>query len=100
MKPKIKKIGFVSIEVVIVAALILGVGLAGVGMLSTNGRQLMQNGIDKLIWFDDESNNGEDSGGEYKIPKNPIIDYDDRGYPGDSNVNPGDINNEADFVFV
>lgn len=64
---KFKKFGFVSIEVVITAALILAVGLIGINLLANSGNKLVQNGLnelDSLGVFE----NGSDDGGEVTPP--------------------------------
>lgn len=45
---KLKKIGFVSVELVIMAAIILTSGLAGVFVFGEKGSNAMQDGLDKL----------------------------------------------------
>lgn len=60
--------------------------------LSGTGRQLAQNGISRL------DNTGVFDGA-IDLPETPVPDYDENGYPKDSNVALGDINAESDFVF-
>lgn len=81
--------GYVSIEAVITAALILSVGFFALLNLSGTGSQLVQNGLNKL-----DSLNLFGSGPVAGGPE-----YDENGYPKDSNINPEDINPASDFTF-
>lgn len=84
----IKKIknGFVSIEVVIVAALILAVGLAGITAMGVKGQQTASNGLDKLDALGVFGEGGE--GSEYAT-----------GYPSGLQVVKTDVNAEDDFTY-
>lgn len=46
---KIKKLGFISIELVIIAAIVMAAGLAGITALGGKGGQLAKNGTDKVF---------------------------------------------------
>lgn len=89
---KQKTKGFMSIELVIVASLILFVGIASVASLGTIGSSTVKNGLAKLDLlglFSDEVKN------EVPVENNdPVI-----GYPEGLTITPDMINPESDFVF-
>lgn len=89
---RLRKIGYVSIETVIVAAIILAAGLFGVLGLSGTGGQLVRNGIDKLEDLGVFPGGGNNGGGN-------DFTYDENGYPSDLDVKPGDITPVDEFQF-
>lgn len=46
---KIRRLGFISIELVIIASIVMAAGLAGIISLGGKGNQLAQNGTNKVF---------------------------------------------------
>lgn len=86
---KIAKKGFVSIEVVITAAIVLAVGLGGIMTLGGNGASTMNKAMNRL-----------EATGTFGGPVAVASEYDDYGYARVLNINPSDINAEADFTYA
>lgn len=88
---KNKRIGFVSIEVIIVAALIMASGFLGISTLKNTGTEMMSKSLNKLdilgIFTED-----------VELPVVPT--YDSNGYDTTLNVQTSDINAEADFTYT
>jgi len=89
-----KNIGYVSIELVITAMLILSVGffaMLNFGVLSLDTITKSLGKLDALNIFGDNA-----AGSDYTMSMN----YDANGYLISLNVNPADINPLSDFLFV
>lgn len=82
-----KQRGYVSLELVLVAGLILAVGFFSMLTFSTTGKDLMQNGLAKI----------EDFFGGGTGPLPTIIEYDENGYPESLNIQLSDVNSIDDF---
>jgi hypothetical protein len=83
----LNKMGFVGIETVIAAALVLSVGFIAIIGLSTSGRNLINGANQKIEDLD-------------IFGDNPTVLYDEDGYPQHLNITPTNITPEANFVFV
>ena len=87
MKSWSKKFGFISIEAIIVASIILGVGILGMASFQTTASAVAQNSVDNLD-------------GLNLFGQNLGIEYDELGYPASLNVNSVEVNPETDFEFM
>lgn len=94
--PKQKRKGFMSVELVIVAGIILFTGIAGIATMGSMGSSTVKSGLNKLDLlgiFSDEVKNGVNN----EVPEennDPVV-----GYPEGLTITPDMINPEADFVF-
>ena len=89
-----KKIGYVAIELVVCAALILSVGFFLMLNFSGLGMDTMTKGLAKL---DATGVFGIFGGGDKYTS---TMSFDANGYEASLNVNPADINPVSDFLFV
>ena len=85
-----KNIGYVSIELVITAALIMAVGFFAILNFNILGNESMTKGMERL------DGTGVFSSGETTTP---VSSYDSNGYDKSLNINPADINPSTDFEF-
>lgn len=81
----LNKMGFVGIETVITAALVLSVGFIAILGFGTSGRNLINSANQKIYNLD-------------IFGDNPY--YDQSGYPQHLNIIPSNITPEERFVFV
>ena len=86
----IKKKGFIAIETVVTAALILSVGLLAIFSLSGGGSGHASRLLQRL-WGDNTSG-GIDNG-------SIVITYDSNGYPAHLGIQPSDITPENLFAW-
>lgn len=108
MFSKIKK-GFVGVEAMVVAAIILSTGLFGVVGMSERGQALISSGmntINSLIFGADDTNNPQNpdtpvNPGTPGVVNPPVVDPTQPvpGFPEGIVVLPRDINAEGDFIF-
>ncbi|MHC1734525.1 MAG: hypothetical protein AB9921_02500 [Erysipelotrichaceae bacterium] len=91
MNIRIRKLGYIAVEAVITAALILSVGFIALLNLSGGGASLMGSKLAKL-----DALNLFGGGDSYTS----TMSYDENGYIASLNVNPADINPLSDFTFI